>query len=152
MFHSVCSSMQIIVQQSSLTEKWASSCGKSSSGTTHDSLFKYVVYKQPLSLDRFYIHDVTSQEANGNFWDIIFRLHVDSVKFVLGIVAQPLTFSFLFETASNLKSAFVLVCLNRFQQIITCHTFQAPNEGVKVRYHFQVRNLMITLFFLLPLR
>ena len=36
------------------------------------------------------------------------------------------------STASNLKSAFVLVCLNRFQQIITCHTFQAPNDAVKV--------------------
>ena len=36
--------------------------------------------------------------------------------------------------ASNLKHVFVLVCLNRFQQIITCHTFQAPNEGVKVSY------------------
>ena len=34
--------------------------------------------------------------------------------------------------ASNLKFAFVLVCLNRFQQITTVHTFQAANEATKV--------------------
>ncbi|RWS08916.1 uncharacterized protein B4U79_07347, partial [Dinothrombium tinctorium] len=51
-------------KQSSLTEKWASSCSKGNTSTTpHESMFKYVVYKQPLSLDRFYIHDVSPQEA-----------------------------------------------------------------------------------------
>ncbi|RWS31588.1 pleckstriny domain-containing family G member 7-like protein [Leptotrombidium deliense] len=54
-------------KQSSLTEKWASSCSKGNSSTTpHESMFKYVVYKQPLSLDRFYIHDVSATEAAGN--------------------------------------------------------------------------------------
>lgn len=54
-------------KQSSLTEKWATSCGKSSASslTPHDSLFKYVVYKQALSLDRFYIHDVSEKDAAG---------------------------------------------------------------------------------------
>ncbi|XP_074600156.1 uncharacterized protein LOC141854391 [Brevipalpus obovatus] len=89
-------------KQSSLTEKWANSCsrGSTTSLPTHESLFKYVVYKQPLSLDRFYIHDISPSEG----------------------------------AAHNLKYAFVLVCLNRFQQIVTIHTFQAPNESVKINW------------------
>ncbi|XP_015790471.1 uncharacterized protein LOC107367281 [Tetranychus urticae] len=86
-------------KQSSLTEKWASTCSRASSGP-HESPFKYVVYKQPLSLDRFYIHDVTAAEG----------------------------------AAHNLKYVFVLVCLNRFQQIVTIHTFQAPNESTKINW------------------
>lgn len=43
-------------------------------------------------------------------------------------------------TASNLKAAFVLVCLNRFQQITTCHTFQAPNEAVKMMWLMRLRD------------
>ena len=59
---------------------------------------KYVVYKQPLSLDRFFVHEVTPNEAS----------------------------------ISKLENAFVLVCLNRFQQIITVHTFQTESEQIKV--------------------
>ena len=59
---------------------------------------KYVVYKQPLSLDRFFIHEVTQSEA----------------------------------TQSKLDNAFVLICLNRFQQIISVLTFQADTEQLKV--------------------
>ena len=34
---------------------------------------------------------------------------------------------------SKLDNAFVLVCLNRFQQIITVHTFQTESEQIKVK-------------------
>ena len=59
---------------------------------------KYVVYKQPLSLDRFFIHEVSAPEA-----------------------AQ-----------AKLDNSFVLICLNRFQQIISVLTFQADSEQLKV--------------------
>ena len=59
---------------------------------------KYVVYKQPLSLDRFFIHEVSVSEA-----------------------AQ-----------AKLDNSFVLICLNRFQQIISVLTFQADSEQLKV--------------------
>ncbi len=59
---------------------------------------KYVVHKQPLSLDRFFIHEVSSTEA----------------------------------VAAKLENAFVLICLNRFQQIVQVHTFQADSEALKV--------------------
>ena len=59
---------------------------------------KYVVYKQPLSLDRFFIHEVSASEA-----------------------AQ-----------AKLDNSFVLICLNRFQQIISVLTFQADSEQLKV--------------------
>lgn len=62
---------------------------------------KYVVYKQPLSLDRFFIHEVSAQEA-----------------------AQ-----------AKLDNSFVLICLNRFQQIISVLTFQADSEQLKVLYY-----------------
>ena len=56
-----------LAQQSTLSEKWASTCSRASfSGSSHEGLFKYVVYKQPLSLDRFYIHDVANAEGAGN--------------------------------------------------------------------------------------
>ena len=61
-----------------------------------------MVYKQPLSLDRFFIHEVTPQEAS----------------------------------LSKLDNSFILVCLNRFQQIVTVHTFQAETEQLKVIEHF----------------
>ncbi|KAI1301274.1 Pleckstrin homology domain-containing family G member 7 [Halotydeus destructor] len=94
-------------KQSSLTEKWASSCkGSTCPPPSHEGLFKYVVYKQPLSLDRFYIHDITQAEGAVN----------------------------------SLKYAFVLVVLNRFQQIITCHTFQAPSESVKIQWLTKLRD------------
>ena len=60
---------------------------------------KYIVYKQPLSLDRFFIHEVAPQEA-----------------------AQ-----------AKLDNAFVLICLNRFQQIVQVHTFQTESEQARVR-------------------
>ncbi|XP_064473080.1 uncharacterized protein LOC135387849 [Ornithodoros turicata] len=85
-------------KKSSITENWANTCSKSNS--IHEGGYKYVVYKQPLSLDRICIHDVTAQNGSAN----------------------------------NLKNAFVFVCLNRFQQIITVHTFQAPNESVKLTW------------------
>ena len=62
------------------------------------SAMKYVVHKQPLSLDRFFVHDVTPAEA----------------------------------ALSKVDNAFVLVCLNRFQQIVTVHTFQTESEQIKV--------------------
>lgn len=41
--------------------------GPLSGGGGGSGLFKYVVYKQPLSLDRFYIHDVLpTAEGTGN--------------------------------------------------------------------------------------
>ena len=63
------------------------------------------------------------------------------------------------KTANNLKFAFVLVCLNRFQQIITCHTFQAPNDNVKVCLHNKILKMqkkkrtffIVTLCFLDPM-
>ena len=63
---------------------------------------KYVVYKQPLSLDRFFIHEVSASEA-----------------------AQ-----------AKLDNSFVLICLNRFQQIISVLTFQADSEQLKVQYYY----------------
>lgn len=35
-------------------------------------------------------------------------------------------------SANNLRNAFVFVCLNRFQQVVNVHTFQAQNESSKV--------------------
>lgn len=84
------------LQKSSLTENWPSSCSRASSG--EHSALRYIVYKQPLSLDRFFIHDVTPHES----------------------------------AASKLEAAFVLVNLNRFQQIVTVCTFQAQTEQIKV--------------------
>ncbi|CAG2108707.1 unnamed protein product, partial [Medioppia subpectinata] len=95
-------------KQSSLTEKWASTCSRGSSFTSsHEGLFKYVVYKQPLSLDRFYIHDVLPGSEG---------------------------------TATNLKNVFVLVCLNRFQQVVTLHTFQSSTESSKVTWLSKLRD------------
>ncbi len=59
---------------------------------------RYIVYRQPISLDRFFIHDIVEGESN----------------------------------SAKLDSAFVLVSLNRFQQIIAVHTFQASAEQIKV--------------------
>jgi hypothetical protein len=84
-------------QKSSLSENWASSCSRGSS-TSNESSMRYVVYKQPLSLDRFFIHDVTVPES----------------------------------ASCRLEAAFVLVSLNRFQQVVTIHTFQAPSDQSKV--------------------
>ncbi|KFM70227.1 hypothetical protein X975_07570, partial [Stegodyphus mimosarum] len=94
-------------KKSSITENWASTCSNKST-SAHEPGYKYIVYKQPLSLDRFFIHDVTPQDG----------------------------------TVNNLKNAFVLVCLNRFQQIVTVHTFQAPNESVKALWLSKLRDTM----------
>lgn len=80
--------------------------------------FKYVVYKQPLSLDRFYIHDVPGSDGSG------------SGSGSGGGSGSGSSSS----NNSGLKNAFVLVCLNRFQQVITVHTFQASSESAKVRF------------------
>jgi len=88
------------LQKSSLTENWQSACGKSGSagGNTSETNHRYIVYRQPISLDRFFIHDIGEGE----------------------------------NASAKLDYAFVLVSLNRFQQIIAVHTFQAPAEQVKV--------------------
>ena len=72
--------------------------GASSTMSGVGGAMKYVVHKQPLSLDRFFVHDVTPAEA----------------------------------AVSKIDNAFVLVCLNRFQQIVTVHTFQTESEQIKV--------------------
>ena len=74
---------------------------------------KYVIHKQPLSLDRFFLHEVTAAEA----------------------------------AASKLDNCFVLICLNRFQQIVQVHTFQADTEQLKVRTESRIglENAMCTL-------
>lgn len=46
----------------------ASTVCKTNSGgssTKDDGSYKYIVYKQPLSLDRFYVHDVQQADAQG---------------------------------------------------------------------------------------
>ncbi|XP_063847894.1 pleckstrin homology domain-containing family G member 7-like isoform X5 [Scylla paramamosain] len=91
-------------KKSSLTENWPSSCSRASSGG--DSALRYIVYKQPLSLDRFFIHDVTPHES----------------------------------AASKLEAAFVLVNLNRFQQIVTVCTFQAQTEQIKQTWLSKLRD------------
>ncbi|GBM66652.1 hypothetical protein AVEN_258315-1 [Araneus ventricosus] len=93
-------------KKSSITENWASTCNKST--PPHEAGYKYIVYKQPLSLDRFFIHDVSAQDG----------------------------------AANNLKNAFVLVCLNRFQQIVTVHTFQASSESAKALWLSKLRDTM----------
>ena len=120
----------MIEQQSSLSEKWATTCSKvgaasSSASSSHEGLYKYVVYKEPLSLDRFYIHDVTAQEGAGKS-----HLHPVITDFLLLSFLCSL-FPF-FHEASNLKHGFVVICTNRFQQVTTCHTFQAHGDKEKV--------------------
>ena len=78
---------------------------------------KYVVYKQPLSLDRFFIHEVSPSEA-----------------------AQ-----------AKLDNSFILICLNRFQQIISVLTFQADSEQLKVifltsqEFNYEILKIRVTL-------
>ncbi|KAA0201832.1 hypothetical protein HAZT_HAZT004779 [Hyalella azteca] len=82
-------------KKSSLSENWPSSCSRPSSG---ESAMRYIVYKQPLSLDRFFLHDVPVSEA----------------------------------VTAKLESAFVMVNLNRFQQIVAVYTFLAQTDQAKV--------------------
>ncbi|TRY71150.1 hypothetical protein TCAL_10301 [Tigriopus californicus] len=79
-------------KKSTLTENWGSV-----RSSMNDSSMKYIVHKQPLSLDRFFIHEVAPQEAIG----------------------------------AKLEHAFILICLNRFQQIVQVHTFQTETETLK---------------------
>jgi hypothetical protein len=92
-------------KKSSLSENWASSCSRGSSASSESSM-RYVVYKQPLSLDRFFIHDVTIPES----------------------------------ASCRLEAAFVLVSLNRFQQVVTIHTFQAPSDQSKQTWLLKLRD------------
>ncbi|GLG97377.1 hypothetical protein R5R35_009368 [Gryllus longicercus] len=91
-------------KKSSLSENWASSCSRGSS--SNESSMRYIVYKQPLSLDRFFIHDITVPES----------------------------------ASCRLEAAFVLVSLNRFQQVVTIHTFQAPSDQVKQTWLLKLRD------------
>lgn len=53
-----------------LTKKASTICKTNSGGTAaskDDGSFKYIVYKQPLSLDRFYVHDVQQVDSQGEF-------------------------------------------------------------------------------------
>jgi len=114
-------------KKSSLGENWpvagrlggggssgGSGSGHHQGGGSHHSVdgghmgsgMKYVVYKQPLSLDRFFIHEVAAHEA----------------------------------AVTKLENAFVLVCLNRFQQIVTVHTFQAETEQLKQSWISKLRD------------
>ncbi|CAB4058100.1 unnamed protein product [Lepeophtheirus salmonis] len=80
-------------KKSTLTENWGSSSAKNS-----DASMKYIVHKQPLSLDRFFfIHEVSETEG----------------------------------ASAKLENAFILICLNRFQQITVVHTFQAESFDLK---------------------
>ena len=88
-------------QKSSLGENWSTACNRSCLPADL-SAWRYIVYKQPLSLDRFFLHEINSQEA----------------------------------AAAKLDNGFVIISLNRFQQITGVHTFQASSDQVKVKIHF----------------
>lgn len=92
-------------KKSSLGENWPGPGVRLASTTGSDVSMKYVVHKQPLSLDRFFIHEVASSEA----------------------------------ALAKLDHAFILVCLNRFQQIVAVHTFQADTEQIKQNWLLKLR-------------
>lgn len=81
-------------KKSSITENWP--CNMKN----NDVSLKYIIYKQPLSLDRFFIHDVNTSEAS----------------------------------LTKLENSFILISLNRFQQIIGVHTLQAFSEQIKMTW------------------
>ncbi|XP_046406302.1 uncharacterized protein LOC124171204 [Ischnura elegans] len=91
-------------KKSSLTENWPSSCSRGSGSS--ESALRYIVYKQPLSLDRFFIHDVSLPES----------------------------------AACRIDTAFIIVSLNRFQQIVAVHTFQAPSDQIKQTWLLKLRD------------
>lgn len=102
----------------------ASTVCKSNSGgtaTKDDGSFKYIVYKQPLSLDRFYVHDVQQVDAQCKSH---FRL--------LCQVSKDRVLTIYSNTAIGLKHLFLLIVMNRFQQISNVHSFSAPNDDIKV--------------------
>jgi hypothetical protein len=101
-----------------LTKKSSTVCKTNSGGGQHssghlsassmlidDGSFKYVVYKQPLSLDRFYVHDVQQVDSHS-----------------IGV-----------------KHLFLLIVMNRFQQIINVHSFAAPNDDMKQTWLFKIK-------------
>ncbi|KAG1683570.1 Pleckstrin y domain-containing family G member 7 [Nymphon striatum] len=53
----------LVKKKSSITENWASSSSRQSGS---ENSLKYVVYKQPLSLDRFLIYDISASDAATN--------------------------------------------------------------------------------------
>jgi len=87
--------------KNSISENWPSPCSMKNT----DVALKYIIYKQPLSLDRFFIHEVSPSEA----------------------------------TLTKLENAFILISLNRFQQIVGVHTFQAYSEQIKVTWLMKLR-------------
>jgi len=78
----------ISIQKSSIGENWPVG-GRMSSGSTtgssgSDVSMKYIVYKQPLSLDRFFIHEVR-----------------------LGLFYLPELFSFIYNIFTSMTFKFI---------------------------------------------
>ncbi|KAI9556871.1 hypothetical protein GHT06_016663 [Daphnia sinensis] len=93
-------------KKSSLSENWTAPCSSRSCLPSDPSgCWRYIVYKQPLSLDRFFLHEINIHEA----------------------------------AAAKLENGFVIISLNRFQQIIGVHTFQASSEQVKQTWLLKIR-------------
>jgi len=91
-------------KKSSLGENWSTACNRSCLPVDL-SAWRYIVHKQPLSLDRFFLHEINSQEA----------------------------------AAAKLDNGFVIISLNRFQQITGVHTFQASSDQVKHTWLLKIR-------------
>ncbi|XP_037077067.1 pleckstrin homology domain-containing family G member 7-like [Pollicipes pollicipes] len=90
-------------KKSSITDGWS---GHHCRGSAyHEAAVRYVVHKQPLSLDRFFLHNIVGQDV----------------------------------TASRLEGAFVVVHLNRFQQIAAVFTLLAQSEQVKTMWINKLR-------------
>ena len=92
-------------KKSSLGDNWPN---PTSVGKTESNAMKYVVYRQPLSLDRFFIHEVSPNEAS----------------------------------QAKLEHSFILINLNRFQQIVSVFTFQADSEQTKVTIYFLIFRIL----------
>ncbi|XP_043216484.1 pleckstrin homology domain-containing family G member 5-like isoform X2 [Amphibalanus amphitrite] len=90
-------------KKSSITEGWSSHHSRGL--LHHEAAVRYVVHKQPLSLDRFFLHNIGGQDA----------------------------------VASRLEGAFVVVHLNRFQQIAAVYTLLAQSEQVKTMWITKLR-------------
>lgn len=103
-------------------------CKTNSGGPSQkdDGSYKYIVYKQPLSLDRFYVHDVQQVDAQGRYFE--------KDKFISKIRIYTNTMSCI--TAIGMKYLFLLIVMNRFQQITNVHSFSAPNDDVKVSIEY----------------
>jgi len=93
-------------KKSSLGENWPNPSVRLHSSTPNEAAgMKYVVYRQPLSLDRFFIHEVSPAEA----------------------------------ATARLENAFILINLNRFQQIVSVFTLQADSEQLKNNWILKLR-------------